>query len=179
MTLDLEMNQPSNRIIQVGIIAADLYTGEIKEELSMYINPKEQLSEYIINLTGITQDQVDNGIELENAHKVLLDFKKRHNCFHNPITWGCGDTETLLKQLGIDKKDYVFGRSFFDAKKLFQTYCLVNELKLQSGLSKSMNRLGLTFEGRKHDAKYDARNTFKIYRYLMQFLKKGEDSGQK
>ena len=45
------------------------------------------------------------------------------------------------------------------------------DAKTQSGLAKSMVRLGLKFEGTKHNAMDDATNTFYIYRKLLEELK--------
>ncbi len=173
LSIDLEMNQDSGKIIQIGAVVGDIRTGEILEELSLFVNPHEQLSEYIINLTGIKQYEVDEGVELENAYKVLVDFKRRNNCFHCPITWGGEDMKCLKEQCKIEPKDWEFGRNHFDAKKLFQSYCLANDLNLQSGLGKSLVRMKLNFEGKAHNAIDDARNTFKIYKHLLQYFKEG------
>jgi len=63
-SLDLEMAQPSKKIIQIGAVVGNIVTGEILEKLSIIVNPKEQLTEFIINLTGITQEDVNNGVTL-------------------------------------------------------------------------------------------------------------------
>jgi len=58
---DLELNQPSEKIIQLGAIAGNIQTGEILESLSAYINPGEPLDPKIITLTGITVRWASSG----------------------------------------------------------------------------------------------------------------------
>ena len=116
--LDLEMNQPSGTIIQVGACVGNIQTGEILETLSVFVNPKEKLSDFIIDLTGITQEDVNNGVTLEEAYLKLKEMHLRHKSFTNAITWGGGDSKELLDQLGMDQEDerWCFGRRWIDAK---------------------------------------------------------------
>lgn len=174
-SLDLEMAQPSGRIIQIGACVGNINTGEILESLSVVVNAKETLSDFILGLTGITQDQVDNGETLEEAY---LKFKKMHEKYKSHpmiVQWGGGDEWELKSQLfeqGMSKDNWVFGRTTMNVKNVYQSYCLANGAKMQSGLAKSMTKLGLKFIGRKHNAKYDAINTFLLYIELLKKLKK-------
>ena len=61
LALDLEMNQPSGKIIQVGIAigsANDRRDQYITKK--WYINPNEPLDQFIIDLTGITQSDISS-----------------------------------------------------------------------------------------------------------------------
>ena len=171
MSLDLEYNQPSKTIIQVGIAIGNLKSGEILAKQCYNIKVEEQISEFIIELTGITQEDVDNGITLDEAYKYLIKAHTDFNCFRNALTWGGGDSDDLRKALGLDDDRYLFGRRWIDAKTLFVSKCMAMDAKTQSGLAKSMVRLGLKFEGTKHNAMDDATNTFYIYRKLLEELK--------
>jgi inhibitor of KinA sporulation pathway (predicted exonuclease) len=166
-SLDLEMAQPSGNIIQIGAVFGNIETGEILQELSLIVNPHEQLSEFIVNLTGITQEAVDGGMELAEAYKLLKEAHIANKAFTNPITWGGGDSEAIRQQIGGVDERYIFGRRWIDAKTLHITWCLANGIRYQSGLAKSMLKHGFKFDGRKHDALDDARNTFLIYRHLL------------
>src|ERR1041384_4707322 len=97
--LDLEMNQPSQRIIQVGAVVGNIKTGEILEKLSVIVNPMEELNPEIIELCDIQQEQVDNGVTLEEAYRQLRNMHLKHKSFINPITWGGGDSLELKEQL--------------------------------------------------------------------------------
>jgi len=167
MSLDMEYNQPSNSIISIGIVVGNLATGEILEEAEWIIHVDEQINPFITDLTGITQEQVDTGISLEDAYKQLTDIHSKHNCFRNSLCWGGGDQVDLRKALGRDDDAFLFGRRWVDAKTLFISYCWARDLKHQSGLARSLKRLGRDFEGTKHTAKDDAKNTFYIYRMLL------------
>jgi inhibitor of KinA sporulation pathway (predicted exonuclease) len=97
--LDLEMNQPSGKIIQIGACVGNIVTGEILETLSLFVNPEELLSPFIVGLTGIKQQDVDTGLSLEEAYSKLKEFHIKHKSFMNPITWGGGDSQEILRQL--------------------------------------------------------------------------------
>jgi inhibitor of KinA sporulation pathway (predicted exonuclease) len=178
MAIDLEFNMPSESIIQVGAVVGNLKTGEILDEYCSCIHQAEQLSEFIIKLTGVKQRDIDFGIELDEAYIDLRFLHKKHQCFRNAITWGGGDTEHLRKALGIPEGEYLFGRRWIDAKTLFVSRCFMRGEKHQSGLSKAMARMGLQFQGKKHNAVDDARNTFIIYRELLKEFNNGVEGNE-
>lgn len=159
-SLDLEMNQPSRKIIQIGVCIGNLVIGEILEKISYYINPHEQLSPFIITLTGITQEQVESdslGLDKAwNEIKARLNHFKAH---YSPITWGCGDLLTLKSQLSDITKCRLAHREL-DIKTHCQFNWISRQESTQSGLGKAMKRFRLQFQGTKHNALDDAINTF-------------------
>ncbi|HUS50998.1 MAG TPA: 3'-5' exonuclease [Candidatus Paceibacterota bacterium] len=168
LSLDLEMNQPSGSIIQVGAVVGNLKTGDILEELSVFIHTNETLEPFIIKLTGIKQNDVDNGYHLFNAYEKLCDLHKKYNCFRNCLTWGGDDTNYLKKQLFIkDDELFLFGRRWIDVKTIYVSSRFAQDLTTQGGLARSLGKMGLQFKGKKHNAKDDAKNTFIIYRELL------------
>lgn len=168
LSLDLELNQPSGKIIQVGACVGNLKSGDILHTYSRFIFTKETLSEKIIKLTGIKQNDVDNGIPLVFSYRHLASMSLKYNCFINPLTWGGGDSEILRGQLGIKPYEkYLFGRRWIDVKTLFVSRCFMKNESHQSGLAKALLRTGLQFKGKKHNAEDDAINTFIIYRELL------------
>lgn len=171
LSLDLEYNQPSRSIIQVGFAVGNLESGLILDSQSYYIKQEETLNPFIIELTGIQQIDVDQGIELQEAYQALTDSHKEFQCFRNWLTWGGGDSEDLRLALNLDNKTFSSGRRWIDAKTVYVSYCFANNIKHQSGLKKSMKNLGLDFYGRPHDARYDAINTFFIYHKLLQEMR--------
>ena len=176
-SLDLEMNQPSGRIIQIGACVGDTNTGEILETLSVLVHPGigDPITEFITGLTGITQQQVDtDGTSLLEAYDILKDLHTRHQCFMNPLTWGGGDSYELKKQLERDfgwVNNWCFGRRWIDVKTLYHTRQLARDGKVQAGLARALTKLGLQFKGRKHNAKDDAVNTFYAYLELSKVFK--------
>jgi len=178
--IDLEMNQPSGKIISIGAVIGSLSTGEIIEQFHRLILIDEPITEYITNLTGITNEQMQaEGITLIQAYEELKTLHKRSD-FTNPVTWGKGDTTELNQQLqsnglklssGFNNPEklevFCFGRREFDCKQRFQEQCILEDKGLQAGLKKAMQRVGLKFEGKPHNALNDALNTFKMYRFML------------
>lgn len=173
MSFDLEMNQPSGTIIQVGYVVGDTDTGEILNRGCHNIYCEEEIAPRIELLTGVTQHDVNKGISLVDMYKILVDVHQKYNCFRNPLTWGGGDSHELKTQLRVAgvKDPHLFGRRWIDAKTLYVSYRLANGKPPQGGLAKAMLRLGLKFDGRKHNAGDDAYNTFLIYLKLLKFFK--------
>lgn len=170
IAIDLEMNQPSRKIIQIGAVVGSLKSGEIIERFSRYVNPAESLNPEIVQLTGITQKDVDSGVYLPKAYSDLVSLMERTGAFCNPITWGGSDTEILRAQLDGAYNRWVFGHRWIDAKTVYQSYCLANDKPLQGGLAKVMTKFGLRFSGKRHNALSDAENTFALYRELLKLL---------
>lgn len=172
LSLDLELNQPSNTIIQVGYVIGNLETGEILERVRSYVRVSELINPYIIQLTGITdEDIMRRGESLQDVYKRLAFLHTKHKCFRNALTWGGGDSSELRQALNLDVVEYALGRRWIDAKTLYVSRAIARKGTYQAGLAKAMGKLGLSFEGQKHDALDDAHNTFHIYRRLLEDLR--------
>lgn len=177
LSLDLEMRQPSGIILQIGACVGDLKTGKVLDIFSVLVANKEPVSEYITNLTGITEAQVrQNGVDLIEAYRMFREFLKKHPLVEcNPITWGGGDSAELKKQLGwaYDKLligltfNWSLGRRWTDIKTVYQWGRRKTGQSLPAGLAKAMTRSGLRFEGRPHDALCDSVNTFRLAHKLL------------
>lgn len=178
IAIDCEMAQPSNKIIQIGACAADLDTGTVLDTFMVFVNPEEKLSEYIKDLTRITQEQVDKGVSLYDAYLMLKEFHEKHKCFMNPIEWNGGDSQLIKVQLEKENhkvfefQRWCFGRRFLDAKTLYQSYRMANGRPPAGGLARAMTKFNIAFKGAKHDAKDDAVNTFRVYFELIKLFRK-------
>lgn len=183
MAVDLELNQPSGAIIELGICIGDVHTGTILERKGWDIFVPEDLdpiAEFITQLTGITQERVNNGVLFLTAYNEMVELYKKHNCTLNMVTWGGGDhrairqtLHTICEDLQVEKPAWEFGHREFDVKTIFLAIALAQKLKVRSGLAKSMTRVGLAFEGTKHTAPDDAYNTFRLLVHLIRKLPKG------
>lgn len=171
ISLDLEMNQPSGRIIQVGAIAGRLTTGECLSRFSQHVAlpDGEVVDPRITTLTGITPEQVANAAPLPSVINDLAGWLRSYadERVLNPLTWGGGDSQTLRAQAGLDDEAWFFGRRWIDVKTVYTTWRLANGHTGQGGLARALRQLDLAFEGRKHQAADDAWNTFRAYRALM------------
>jgi inhibitor of KinA sporulation pathway (predicted exonuclease) len=163
--LDLEFNQPSGKICQVGAVIGDTLNGEITHRLRIYVDPGEPIAQFITELCGITQDDINKkGVSLQEAYAQLKEFHLRHSTFINPVTWGGGDSQAVRDQLPpMSEEEWCFGRRWIDAKTVYATKQISEGRVLSGGLSTSMKQYGMKFVGRKHDAQDDAENTFRIY----------------
>lgn len=168
LALDLELNQDptGSKIIEIGACIGEIQTGDILETYSAFVNPEQPLQEFIIQLTGISQEAVNNAGSLESAYLGMVELAKRHSCLTMPLVWGIGDGEAIRKELPKDCQ-WQFGRRELDVKAVFQAYQMSKGEKVQAGLAKALTRLNLTFKGKKHRAIDDAINTFVIYHELL------------
>jgi DNA polymerase III epsilon subunit-like protein len=54
VALDLELNQPSERIVQIGAVLGNVRTGEVVSHFEAKVNPGEPFSSRIAELTGLS-----------------------------------------------------------------------------------------------------------------------------
>ena len=173
---------PSRKIIEIGIAVGDTDSNEIIEEKNWLIKIDEPITEFITDLTGINDKMLEeNGIELVDAYQELMECMKNHMPFMNPLVWGGGDVDHLLKQVSVLEQwpfiaakygEHPFGRRIIDAKTLYVSWRIANGFMPAGGLAKSLTKFGIAFEGKKHRAMDDARNTFIIYCEMLKMLKK-------
>jgi len=183
--LDLELNQPSGKIIQIGYVIVDLNTKKVFRERSLIVNPNEPLGEIerevngkkmtIEELTGITEARIKfDGRSLVDTYEILCIDIVQTNCSVTCVQWGDGmgdhkgDHDAIRRELGIEWKDFVFRARSWDVKSLYQIYAAFNNRGVVAGLGKAMKSCGLEFEGKEHDALDDAKNTFTIFNHLAQ-----------
>lgn len=174
VSLDLEFNQPSGRIIQIGAVVGDLSTGKVLAEFSYFVNPLESLAPEIAMLCGIAPGVLELGGTLIEAYSDLLSwlapFSKERQL--NPLTWGGGDSLELKHQLGLDER-WAFGRRWVDVKTVFAAVQHARSRHPEGGLKVAMRKVNLSFIGRPHDARDDARNTFFMYHKLLDVIRSG------
>jgi inhibitor of KinA sporulation pathway (predicted exonuclease) len=166
LAIDLELNQPSNTIIQLGWAIGNIKSGEIVETGSNIVYTTETINPEIVALTKITDEQIAQGVSLVDAYNTMMASCERWDCFINPITWGGGDSQLLKEQLPTDIV-WKLGRRWIDAKTVYCSWRLAHFEEPAGGLAKALTKLGLAFQGRKHNAVDDAVNTFRIYRRLL------------
>ena len=166
LILDLELNQPTQSIIQIGAVVGNLESGEVLEQLSVYVRPypEETISDFIVKLTGIDNALIDErGAHLTQGFKSVLDLHSRHRCFKNVVTWGGNDAQLLINQTQAKDSSInplVFGYRWIDLKTAFQMYQFSNNRASRGGLKGALRSVGLSFKGRQHDALDDAYNTW-------------------
>jgi len=166
LALDLELNQPSNKIIQVGVAIGDKNT-LFKDYVvrKWYIDPQEPVSEFINNLTGITDADIRaSACSHAQVARELGELINEHNVFINPVTWGGGDSVELLEEFRNNYAAFPhFGRRWIDVKTWY-TYLMLTRGKAPTGgLSSAMGYFKMSFNGQAHRADIDAANTLALF----------------
>lgn len=178
LALDLELNQPSGKIIQVGVAIGDKNTRfEDYVVRKWYINPQEPISEFINDLTGITDADISAyAYSHEHVARELSELIREHKVFVNPVTWGGGDSGELLQEFSKNHVDFPhFGRRWIDIKTWY-TYLMLTRGKAPSGgLASAMGYFKLHFKGQAHRADVDAANTLALFFKLLERQDKMEN----
>jgi DNA polymerase III epsilon subunit-like protein len=173
-SLDLELNNKKDRtipkIIQVGAAIGSPLRPEDIQSYSWFLDPEEPITPFITELTGITDEIIQ---EKSVSHEVVAqefgELLKVNNVFPNPITWGQNDAEELKNEFRVRNIDFpFFGRRIIDVKTIYVFLEMVNGRSPAGGLSKSMGRYKIPFNGKSHRADVDAVNTLRFYFYLLQ-----------
>jgi len=171
LALDLELNQPSSKIIQVGVAIGNKSTRfENYIVRKWFIDPQEPISEFINDLTGITDADIRaESYSHEYVARELSELIKEHNTFVNPVTWGGGDSVELLSEFSKNHADFPhFGRRWIDVKTWY-TYLMLTRGKAPSGgLASAMGYFKLHFKGKAHRADVDAANTLALFFKLLE-----------
>jgi hypothetical protein len=177
LALDLELNNapdgstPSPSIIQVGVAigsARQLPSDWIVKKWFVKVN--EPIYTFITELTGITTEDVQNGLQHYDIANELNKLIKDNNTFVNPVTWGGGDSTELkadFERWGVEFRN--FGRRWIDVKTWYALHMITKGKKPAGGLSSAMGEYKMHFEGTPHRADVDAYNTLRLF---FQILKK-------
>jgi inhibitor of KinA sporulation pathway (predicted exonuclease) len=171
LALDLEMNQPSNNIIQVGITLGSRMQSDEEWLVRQWIlDPLEPVAEPITVLTGITDEDVrTQAVTWRQMARELGALIDEHKPFINPVTWGAGDSAEL--RAGMQKRDIefpYFGRRWVDVKTVHSFLALTQGKNPSGGLSRTMTHYKLQFLGEQHRAHHDAFNTLRLFLRLME-----------
>lgn len=182
LSLDCEYNQPSHKVIQIGAAVYAARTGQLQGTFQTYVNPGEPIADgssdkytNIVELTGITDKDVQDAPNALEAFLMLKEFHKKHKVFMNPLVWGAGvrnDSQLIHNEAnGMlpegQKIDNFMGYRVIDVKGLFQSIQIYHNKTVRGGLSPTCKKLGIGFEGEPHRALTDAINTYRVWHYLI------------
>ena len=128
-------------LVQIGalkVVKTDT-TIKVVKKFNIYVKPKKnpELSEYFINLTGITQNIVDKkGVTFNEAMKQFYNFCKTKNNVKLPMFSYGNDYNIIkynLKLNSVNKKSrfYKWEKKFYDIRPIFDSY--VDTSKYTSG----------------------------------------------
>lgn len=168
IALDLELNQPSGKIIEIGIAIGNPTDGIVKNT-NWYVDPGESIDESIVELTGIDDSTIDmSATPMSFIVQDLTTIFESYQPFPNPVQWGGGDADILRKEFllqGFDLK--LFGRRHIDVKTIYSFLQISRGRSITGGLKGCMERYKVPFVGTPHRAMEDARNTLQFYFTLL------------
>jgi inhibitor of KinA sporulation pathway (predicted exonuclease) len=177
LSIDLELNTDgtqTDEICEVGISIGS--PGNIFLKESRLIKIKKPVHQKTTEITGITQEDVDGGVELKEVAEWLSNLIDTHNPFVNVVQWGIGDSIELLGEFKRNNISFpYFGRRFIDVKHFFLFIEAANGRALSGGLRSSMGKHKLSFIGNPHRAEDDAFNTLRFFFHLLQRQHKLEE----
>jgi DNA polymerase III epsilon subunit-like protein len=171
LALDLEMNKPSGRIIQVGIALGGANQSPDEYIVRQWlVDPGEPISPEITALTGIADaDLQARAVPWARVAAELGEIASQPGVFVNPVTWGGGDSELLLSSFKNQAVTFPhFGRRWVDVKTFHVLLSLTQGKTPRGGLSSVMGRYGLRFQGQPHRADVDAFNTLRLFFKLLE-----------
>lgn len=143
-----------NEIIEIGLTVVDLAAGERLAKHRILVRPRRsRVSEFCTRLTGLTQAEVDTGIEFADACALLAE---EHRADSRPwASWGDYDRNQFQRQCKATGTRYPFGSRHTNAKLVFTQ---ANGLKRRPGMATALDIAGLPLDGRHHSGADDAWN---------------------
>lgn len=166
VALDLEFNQPSRKIIQVGVaIGSPMQSQEEWACKQWLLDPGEPVAEHIVELTGISDEEIaQKAVAWPQMADELSTLLRQTKAFVNPITWGGGDHEALIEAIKAQGIAWPhFGRRWLDVKTMHAFLAMARGKNTSGGLRSVMGQYKLAFEGRQHRADHDAFNTLRLF----------------
>lgn len=143
-----------NEIVEIGLTAVDLATGERVGRHRVLVRPRRSsVSAFCTELTGLTQAEVDAGVDFAEACRLLA---VEHEAGTRPwASWGDYDRKQFTAQCRAAGVTYPFGRRHWNAKLVFTR---ANGLRKRPGMAQALELAGLPLEGRHHRGEDDAWN---------------------
>lgn len=151
-------DKQKSEIIEIGVAAIDTKKEEITETESIMVRPiSSTVSKFCTKLTGHTQKDVEQGISLEDACKILKKKYKVNNRVW--ASWGDYDRVQFDRDCSYKLVKVPFNRRHINAKTLF---ALRNRLDFELPVGLALEKLNMSFEGRQHRGVDDAKNIARI-----------------
>eukprot|EP01064_Diplonema_japonicum_P019345 TRINITY_DN28051_c0_g1_i1.p1 TRINITY_DN28051_c0_g1~~TRINITY_DN28051_c0_g1_i1.p1 ORF type:complete len:615 (+),score=136.72 TRINITY_DN28051_c0_g1_i1:57-1847(+) len=181
MVLDFEAtcekddpNYP-HEIIEFPVVVVDGKTGNVGERFHEYVKPMKNktLTEFCTKLTGITQEQVDKAMVLDDVLKKCHDWLTSLGMFKEGVkftfaTDGPWDFRDFYWNHAVSQQHavsthYAYYENWVDIRSQFSSFA-----KTRCNVENMLKHFGLRFEGRPHSGIDDTYNIARILVALMQ-----------
>lgn len=97
--VDLEttgLSPKNSEIIEIGAIK--VLNNEVVDKMDIFVKPSRPLSWFTTNLTGITNEMVDEGLNIKEALKVFDEFSSGMKLMAHNAKFDMGFLDTFMKK---------------------------------------------------------------------------------
>jgi inhibitor of KinA sporulation pathway (predicted exonuclease) len=155
-------------LVQLAAAMINLDEKEITSTLNLTVRPRinTQVSSYFSNLTHISQESVDTGLDFAHAYDAFMDWVQELPIFsYGQLGNELGDGLILQENINLYQLDVPFDeKQFYNVRTIFASAGIPTE-KYNSG--KLHQHFGITVPGHQHDALHDvvslAASLFMLY----------------
>uniref|UniRef100_A0A8B9Y279 3'-5' exoribonuclease 1 n=1 Tax=Bos mutus grunniens TaxID=30521 RepID=A0A8B9Y279_BOSMU len=171
-----EGNPPEfiHEIIEFSVVLLNTHTLEIEDTFQQYVRPEinTQLSDFCINLTGITQDQVDKADTFPQVLKKVIDWMKLKELGtkykYSILTDGSWDMSKFLNiQCQLSRLKYPpFAKKWISIRKSYGNFYKVPRSQIK--LTIMLEKLGMDYDGWPHSGLDDSKNVARIAVRMLQ-----------
>jgi len=160
-----------SEIIEIGLTVVDLEQRERLSKHRILVRPRRsRVSAFCTELTGLTQEEVDTGVEFAEACRLL---HSEHRADSRPwASWGDYDRHQFERQCKATQTRYPFGRRHTNVKLAFTES---RGLRRRPGMDAALKIAGFPLEGRHHSGADDAWN---IAALVVDLLERGDWPGE-
>ncbi|CAI9565197.1 unnamed protein product [Staurois parvus] len=163
-----------HEIIEFPIVLLNTRTLEIEDTFQRYVRPeiKSQLSQFCINLTGITQDVIDQADTFPVVLQSVVDWMREKELGtkykYALLTDGSWDMSKFLNmQCRVSRIKYPrFAKKWINIRKCYGNFYKVP--RNQTRLTMMLEKLGLSYIGRLHCGLDDSKNIARIATRMLQ-----------
>ncbi|XP_063150818.1 3'-5' exoribonuclease 1 isoform X1 [Candoia aspera] len=171
-----ERNQPdfTHEIIEFPVVLLNTQTLQIEDTFQQYVKPEinPQLSDFCINLTGISQELVEKADEFPKVLQSVVDWMKQKELgskySYSILTDGSWDMSKFLNiQCRVSRLKYPsFAKKWINIRKSYGNFYKVP--RSQTKLSTMLEKLGMDYDGRPHSGLDDSKNIARIAIRMLQ-----------
>ncbi len=151
------LSKYDNEIIEIGAIKVSLDDMDNFTSYNTFVKPSCSLPQEIVDLTGITDEMLEDGINLEQAVKEFYDFVGTLPLVAHNASFDCGFMSQAYRSFGLD-----FHHQVIDTLSLAKDTFALPNYKLGT-LAKILQ---IPTDGEAHRAINDALVTAKLYKVL-------------
>lgn len=158
-----------SEIIEIGLARVDLDSLERIDKRAILVRPqKSNVSPFCTQLTSLTQEEVNTGITLAEALRLLRsEYDSENRLF---VSWGDYDRNQFHRNCADYGLQYPFGPTHLNIKTLFSVALGIRQ---ELGLEEAMKKMGIKLEGRHHRGVDDAWNIAQVFCSVMWRIRRG------